>query len=107
VNHLRTHHHVIESDHGPVSLLVTGASGCSDIAATNEIVATYCEENRKGGVYVEDPCVLTFAHLMDIQIKVHHTRLAGVQNYNNANVPGEFLTLWCDGNHYQVTLPKP
>ena len=108
VNHLRTHHQVIESGHGPVSLLLDGAGDCSnDDASTNAIVAAYCDKNCKVGEYVEDPCVLSFAHLMEIQIKVHHTRLPEVQNYNSAGASVGSLTLWCDGNHYQVTLPKP
>lgn len=108
VNHLRTHHEVIESGHGPVSLLLNGAGDCSnDDASTNAIVAAYCDKNCKVGEYVEDPCVLSFAHLMEIQIKVHHTRLPEVHNYNSAGASVGSLTLWCDGHHYQVTLPKP
>ena len=107
VNHLQTHHQVITLDHGSVSLLLEGAGDCSDDEALNAIVATYCEDNRKVGEYVEDPCVYSFAQLMDIQINVHHTRVPEVQNYN-AGASGEILTLWCDGNHYLVTLnPKP
>jgi hypothetical protein len=108
VNHLRTHHAVIESDHGPVSLLLNGAGDCyNDDASTNAIVDAYCDINCKVGEYVEDPIVLSFAHLMEIQIKVHHTRSPVVQNYNSAGASVGSLTLWCDGRHYQVTLPKP
>jgi hypothetical protein len=107
VNHLQTHHAVITSDHGPVSLLLEGAGDCCDDTALNAIVDAYCEKARKRGEYVEDPCVLSFAHRMEIQIHVHHTRVPGVQLYNES-ASGGILTLWCDGNHYQVTLnPKP
>jgi hypothetical protein len=107
VDHLLTHHEVITSDHGSVSLLLEGAGDCCDVEAKNAIVAAYCDKNRKKGEYVEDPCVFAFAHLMDIQIHVHHTRVPGVQLYNKS-ASGGILTLWCDGNHYRVTLnPKP
>jgi hypothetical protein len=107
MDHLQHHHAVIQSDHGPVSLLLNGAGDAAgDDAATNAIVAAYCDKNGKVGEYVEDPCVWALAHLMEIQIKVHHTRVREVQIYNSAGASG-ILTLWCNGNHYQVNLPKP
>jgi hypothetical protein len=106
VNNLQTHHHGIMTAHGPVTILLEGAGDCSDDEALNTIVASYCEKNRQLNEYVEDPCVHSFAHLMDIQINVYHTGLPLINSYN-ANASGGILTLWCDGNHYLVTLPKP